>query len=169
MKKIKFLLLITVLLVSCNSQKGYSDLDKLYSDFVVYLKDSNLESLKNYCYKITPDQSTFNYMKKNKFSYRGLPEDFEKRNVKPSYLGDLYYESVFAFKERLIHKNKLDHLKYIGRENQEEELYDKKLKIYATETFILMESEGDTIRCKLGELFKINGKWKSFTYPKLRF
>lgn len=63
--KFKYLLLLTaILLVSCNSQKGYSDLDKLYSDFVKYLKDSNLENLKNYCYRVNPDQATVDYMKK---------------------------------------------------------------------------------------------------------
>ena len=106
-------------------------------------------------------------MKKNGFSYRGIPEELEKRKIEPSYIGDKYYESVLAFKEKLIRRNQLDSLKYIGREREGEELFDKKLKIYATETFILMESEGDTIKCKLGEMFKINNKWKSFTSPKL--
>jgi len=168
MIKFKFLLILTVILfLSCDSQNGYSDLDILYSDFVLHLKDSNTENLKNYCYKITPDQETVNYMKKNQFSYRGIPEELEKRKIKPSYIGDKYYESVLKFKEKLTRKNQLNNLKYIGRERQGEELYNEKLKIYVTETFILMESKGDTIKYKLGEMFKINNKWKSFTSPKL--
>ncbi|GAA4113363.1 hypothetical protein GCM10022393_12300 [Aquimarina addita] len=166
--KFKFLLLIVTLsLISCNSQDGYADLDVLYADFVVSLKDANTENLKSYCYSITPDQKTVDYMKKNNFSYRGIPEELEKRNIKPSYIGDKYYESVLAFKEKLIRKKQLNDLKYIGREREGEELYDERLKIYVTETFILMESGGDTIRCKLGEMFKINEQWKSFTSPKL--
>jgi len=168
MTKYTTLLLSTaILFISCNSQNGYSDLDKLYSDFVFYIKDSKTENLKDYCYAITPDQGTVDFMKKNKFSYRGIPEELEKRKIEPSYIGDKYYESVLAFKEKLIRKNQLNDLKYIGREQEGEELYNEKLKIYVTETFILMESKGDTIRCKLGEMFKINGKWKSFTSPKL--
>jgi len=168
MIKSKLLLLfITISLTSCSSQNGYSDLDKLYSDFVVYLQDSSIENLKDYCYAITPDQGTVDYMKKNGFSYRGIPDELEKRKIEPSYIGDKYYESVLAFKEKLIREKQLTGLKYIGRERDGEELYDERLKIYATETFILMESKGDTIRCKLGEMFKINDKWKSFTSPKL--
>ena len=74
---------------------------------------------------------------------------------------------MLGFKRKLTRKNQLAKLKYIGRERDGEELYDEKLKIYATETFILMESNGDTIRCKLGEMFKINNSWRSFTSPKL--
>lgn len=168
MIKFKFFLLLgSILLISCDSKKGYSDLDKLYADFVVYLKDSNTENLKNYCYEITPDQETIDYMKKNNFSYRGIPEELENNKIEPSYIGDKYYEYVVAFKEKLISNNQLNNLKYIGRERKGEELYNEKLNIYVTETFILMESDGDTIRCKLGEMFKVNDKWKSFTSPKL--
>jgi len=168
MMKLKFLLtLSTILLISCNSQNGYSDLDKLYSDFVLYLKDSNNENLKSYCDKICLDQETVNYMKKNNFSYRGVPEELEKRKIDPSGIGGKYYKYVLRFKEKLMHQNQLENLKYIGREQDGEELYNEKLNIYVTETFILMESGGDTIRCKLGEMFKINDKWKSFTSPKL--
>jgi len=168
MIRCKLLLLVVVIsFTSCNSENGYSDLDLLYSDFVLYLQDSNTEKLKDYCYAITPDQGTVDFMKKNAFSYRGIPEELEKHKIKPSYIGDKYYESVIAFKEKLLRRNQLNDLKYIGREREGEELYNEKLNIYATETFILMESKGDTISCKLGEMFRINGKWKSFTSPKL--
>ena len=163
-----FLLLITISLVGCDSQKGYTDLDKLYADFVIYLKDSNTENLKNYCYQITPDQGTVDYMKKNHFSYRGIPEELEKRKINPSYIGDKVYERVLVFKERLKRRKQLHNLRYIGREHKGEELYDKKLNIYVTETYILLGSNNDTIRCKLGEMFRINNKWKSFTSPKFR-
>lgn len=160
-------MVVAFLFLGCNSQKGYSNLDNLYSDFVTSLKDTNEDNLKNYCYKITPDQSTVTYMKKNNFSYRGVPDELEKRKLKPSFIGDNYFEAVKNFKQDLIRKKQLENLKYIGREHDGEELYDEKLGIYATETFILLESNGDTIRCKLGEMFRINGKWKSFTSPKL--
>lgn len=153
--------------MSCSNPKGYSDLDKLYADFVVKLKDPNPEQLKAYCYAITPDQHTVDYMKENAFSYRGIPEELEKQKLQPSYIGDVYYKAVLAFKEKLQRRQQLNDLQYIGREQEGEQLYNEKLQIYVTETFILMESKGDTISCKLGEMFKIDGAWKSFTSPKL--
>jgi len=68
----------------------------------------------------------------------------------------------------LIQGKHLDNLKYIGREHDGEKLYNKDLNIYFAETFILIQSNKDTLKCKLGEMFKINGKWKSFTHPKFR-
>ena len=101
MFKFNFLLII-VLFISCNSQKGYTDLDELYSDFFRYLKDSNTENLKNYCHRITPDQETIDYLKKNKIPYRETSEQIEKRKSDPSYLGDRYYGAILEFKGRLI-------------------------------------------------------------------
>ena len=164
---ILFLLLSTVLFLACNTQKGYSDLDELYSDFVKHLKESDEESLNNFCHKITPDEGTAKYMKDNNFSYRGFPEELKKQNVSPSEIGDEYFKAVRRFRQKLRNKRKLNNLKYIGREREGEYLFDERLDIYVTETFILMESNGDTIRCKLGEMFRINGKWKSFTTPYL--
>ncbi|WP_157972990.1 hypothetical protein [Aureibaculum luteum] len=162
-----FLLLISFSLLGCNSQSGYSDLDELYSDFVVFLKDADENNLKAYCNKITPDQGTVDYMKNNNFSYRGIPEELEKQNIKPSLIGEEFFKSVAYFKQKLIRNNQLENLIYIGREQEGEELYNEKLKIYVTETFIIMESNGKKIKCKLGEMFRIDGKWKSFTSPKL--
>ncbi|MBL0335944.1 MAG: hypothetical protein IPP73_11775 [Chitinophagaceae bacterium] len=161
------ILFIIIIFSSCSSKsKGYSDLDKLYSDFVVCLK-STPERLKKYCEDISPDKGTVAYMKKHKFSYRGIPEELEKRKLSVSFISDEYYKRVANFKEDLIASRKLDDLTYIGREEPGEELFDKELGIYATETFILLKSNNDTIECKLGEMFKIDGKWKSFTEPKL--
>lgn len=162
-----FLMLNLAFLTSCKSQsQGYSNLDSLYADFVINLKCSD-ENLKQYCYKITPDAGTIIFMEKNNFSYRGIPEGLKKQNVDVKVIGDRYYEMVLGFKQSLIEKKQLENLKYIGREEQGEELFNKQLGIYVTETFILLKSENDTIRCKLGEMFKIDGKWKSFTSPKL--
>lgn len=165
MTKFNFLLII-ILFISCNSQKEYSDLDELYSDFFRNLKDSNTENLKNYCHRIVPDQETINYLKNNGLPYRETAEQIQKRKSEPSYLGDRYYGAVLEFKGRLIRKNQLSKLKYLGRENNSEELVSEKLNIYMTETAILMESKGDTIRYVLGEIYKVNGKWRSYSSPK---
>jgi hypothetical protein len=169
-QKIGFLsvFLAVATFMSCGESKseGYEDLDVLYKDFVINLKSSEA-NLKDYCMKITPDKGTVAFMKKNKFSYRGIPEELERQKLAVSIIGEKYYERVLSFKENLKRNNHLENLQYIGREREGEELYNKDLGIYATETFILMRSNSDTIRCKLGEMFKVGGKWKSFTEPKL--
>lgn len=163
----KFLFALVILsLSSCTSKKGYSDLDLLYSDFVEILKSSNTRDLKNFCYKITPDDRTFEYMNRNNFSYHRIPEALVERNIKPSYLGEQYYEHVQDFKQELIRKNQLKDLKYIGREI-EGVAYVPGLDTYGTETHILMESRGDTIKYQLGDIVRIDGSWKSFTFPML--
>ena len=103
-------------------------------------------------------------MKKNNFSYRGFPEELEKQDESIKEIRNNYFEAVWYFRQKLKHKRKLSNLKYIGREREGEYLFDERLEIYATGTGILMESNGDTIKCKLGEMFRINGKWKSFSY-----
>ena len=167
-QKLLFLLII-ILPNIANSQSAYSNLDKLYADFVKCLKDSNPQKLKEYCYKVTPDKATIAYMKKNNFSYRGLPEQVVKKRIKLSTIAEDYYKAVLRFKEKLKNNNQLQNLKYVGRDNNKEIIFNKKLNIYFTETFIILESDGDTIQYKLGEMFKINYRWKSFTLPKAPF
>lgn len=166
-KRILAALVLIILFTNCSKKsKGYSDLDKLYSDFVVSLKGSD-DKLKQYCEDICPDNGTVSYMKKHNFNYRGIPDELEKRKLEVSFISDKYYKEVESFREDLKASGKLNDLTYIGREEPGEELFDKELGIYATETFILLKSKNDTISCKLGEMFRINGKWKSFTEPKL--
>ncbi len=166
--KLSFIILI-LLLTSCTaSQKsGYSDLDELHRDFVTNLRENDVPGLYEYCLSIYPDQKSIEYMKKNDFSYRGIPNELERYKIKTSDLCALYFERVLAFRNKLLRKRQLQDLKYIGKEKDKVSIHDKELDIYFTSTFILMESKGDTIKCNLGELLRINGKWQTFTEPKL--
>ena len=168
LKNIMFFILV-LLTNSCNGQsksKGYDNLDTLYMDFVRYIKIGG-EDLKEYCFRICPDEGTVAYMEQNNVSYRGIPDELKRQNLKVTLIGEEYYKSVIRFRERLVQNKQLDNLSYIGREQQGEELFDKRLNVYATETFIILKSGNDTIRCKLGEMFNYDNKWKSFTSPKL--
>jgi hypothetical protein len=149
------------------SATGYSDLDQLYSDFVVMLKQDDEQKLKDYCFAITPDSSTVAWMKQHRFSYRGIPDELEAKGFSVTAIGEHYYKRVLPFKEKLQRRGQLDSLEYLGREQEGDEVFNKELDIRGTETFIIMRSGSDTIRCKLGEMFRVNGKWKSFTDPKL--
>lgn len=160
--------LFAITLVGCHTQEGYKDLNKLYADLPVYLNSPDDAALKAYCYKITPDAGTVAYMKAHRFSYRGLPEALEEQQVSVTKIGDDYFHYLLNLRERLKAANQLNDLRYVGREHTGEALYNDALSIYMTETFILLECNGDTIRYKPGEMLRIDGKWKAFTLPKAR-
>lgn len=177
--KIVNLLLLTVLLsfVHCDSQSlknsGYSDLNELFQDFPKILKSKEWKDIETYVKKITPDEGTLDYMKENKLSYRGLPQVQEKMPMAINYIHASYLASVARFRASLEQKGDLEALTFVKVERESTEIVDrelgteKKLGIEATETFIILKSGDKEYRCKLGEMFKINGKWKSFTEPKL--
>ncbi len=129
-------------ITSCNGQsksKGYENLDTLYMDFVHFLKIGG-DDLREYCFRICPDEGTVEYMEQNNVSYRGIPDELKKQNLKVTLIGDEFYKSIVRFREQLVQNNKLDNLIYIGREEQGEELFDERLNVYVTETFILIKS-----------------------------
>lgn len=149
-------------------QKGYTDLDKLYRDFPVILKSDKWADIENYCSKILPDEGTLKYMAEKNFSYRGLPEAKEKMPLVLDYARVSYMAMVARFRASLENADQLKDLTFVKVEQEGTEMVNKDLGIEATETFIILKS-GDSreMRCKLGEMFKINGYWKSFTEPKL--
>ncbi|WP_018343684.1 hypothetical protein [Cytophaga aurantiaca] len=159
--------LIIIILIGCETkQQGYSDLDLLYSDFVKVLKSNNEDDLKQYCYKITPDVGTIDYMKKNNFSYRGLLEQINNSKDSIDKKQEIYFQQISQYKQNLILTHQLNDLTYIGREREDEEMLYKDLNIMITETFIKMRSGNDTIQFKLGEMLRIDGVWKTFTEPR---
>lgn len=146
--------------------KGYDDLDVLYTDFVECFKAGG-EDLKEFSKRISPDESTAKYMKKNGFSYRGFPEEFDALKLEYETLATHYYEQLDTYRNHFERITRLKDLEYIGMADKEPELFDKELGIYATESYIYMKAGNDTLSFGLGELFKINGKWKVFTGPQL--
>ncbi|MGV0938389.1 hypothetical protein [Empedobacter falsenii] len=108
-------------------------------DFVHFLKIGG-DDLREYCFRICPDEGTVEYMEQNNVSYRGIPDELKKQNLKVTLIGDEFYKSIVRFREQLVQNNKLDNLIYIGREEQGEELFDERLNVYVTETFILIKS-----------------------------
>jgi len=162
-------LLLLVLSLSCSSpnKDGYTDINELFRAFPEKLKSNDWNELENYIAKIVPDQETFAYMKKVNFSYRGLPEATAKTNFLAEYLRTFYLNNVLRFRVSLEKNDQLKDLKFVKVEREGSEMYDENLGIEATETFIILASGDKTIRCKLGEMFKINGTWRSFTEPKL--
>lgn len=139
-------LLIFISITGCQSKpEEYEDLDKLFADFPKYLKASD-DSLRVYCYKITPDESTVKFMEENDVNSSGIPEKL-KAVYADIYvdLKEKYFERLLALKYELIANNQLNNLEYIDREEHGEKLMNKALNIYAVETSVILKSEDDTI------------------------
>lgn len=152
--------------IGCESKKdGYKDLDKLFADFPKYLKASD-DSLKIYCYKITPDESTLKFMEEHDINIGGIPKKLRALHADINIdLKEKYFERLLKFKKELIHNNQLKQLEYIDREEHGERLMNKALNIYAVETNVILKSEDDTIFYTLGEMYKMQSRWLSFTKP----
>lgn len=165
---LNFLVLIVFVFISWqkNQCNGYDDINKLCKNFVIKLKSSNKE-LEEYCYDINPDSCSVEYMKKLNYSYRGIPDGLIKHNIDVNLLGKDYYEKILKFKQELIIDKKLDDLEFIRRSSGE--IFARLPRnIEATSGRIWMKSGNDTIHFNLGEMLKINGKWKTFTEPSDR-
>ena len=115
MKKTIFLfILVTLMINSCNSQeKKYSELKFVYSDLVEALKSKDDNVLKNFCYKIAPDQTTIEYMTKNNLCYRGIPCQLTSRNMDIKAIGDAFYPKFLEFRNRLDNDKLLEKLEHV--------------------------------------------------------
>ncbi|HRN80219.1 MAG TPA: hypothetical protein PKY29_07455 [Ferruginibacter sp.] len=160
--------LFLIFLTGCEFKKeGYQDLDNLFADFSTYLKASD-DSLRSYCYKITPDESTLKYMEKHDIHIGGIPKKL--RAMKADVRNDLqekYFQKLLNFKHELKSYNQLEQLEYIGREETGERLMNKELNIYAVETNLVLKSGNDTLFFTLGEMYKMQDRWLSFTKPRI--
>ncbi|MFN8241358.1 MAG: hypothetical protein U0X39_11510 [Bacteroidales bacterium] len=146
---------------------GYTDINELFRDFPRVLKSGSWKEIENYCRRILPDAGTLAYMREKGFAYRGLPEIQDKLPLALDYIRISYLENIVRFLVRIEQDNKLNDLVFAGVEEEGTEVYNKELGIEATETFIILQSGETKYHCKLGEMFRINGVWKSFTEPKL--
>lgn len=160
--------LIFMLQTGCASKKeGYQDLDKLFADFPTYLKATD-DSLRSYCYKITPDESTLAFMEKHDIHIGGIPKKLRAMQADIRIdLQEKYFQKLLKFKYELISYNQLDQLEYIGRVENGERLMNKELNIYAVETDLVLKSGNDTLFFTMGEMYKMQDRWLSFTKPRI--
>ena len=166
-KRSTILILVITLLSSCGyNPKGYSDIDKLYSDFVTSLQNSDKEKLKEFCEKATIDKATIDYMEDNNFSYRNIPEIYNKEGITVENKTGDYYQKLQNYQTKMIDQDLLNDLTYIGREDNRIEVLNKELGIITTHSYFLLKSNTDTLYFTLGEMYKVNGVWKSFTWPR---
>jgi hypothetical protein len=169
----KFLacLLALSILVSCKKKStGYDDITKLYEASMTALQSKDSNQIKRFAKDLLPDDGTIAAMKRKNFHYRGLPEGLEEHPDDLEFWREQLSRRLLRFSAELEGRGILKDLKFIGFDDNPdpEPLDEKEAKdILFTEPFGLFAAPTDTIEYKLGELLKVNGKWKSFTEEKL--
>ena len=151
---------IILLLCACAGPGGYGNLDELHSDLVVILKSSDNTRLREFCQKISPGKETSAFMRRAGFTHRGFPDKYDGSTM----IVDAHYQLFYEFREKIKGRGLLDQLTYVKRLDQEMMLMPT-FNVSASETQIVLRSGDQTFTCKLGEMLKINGVWKSFTKP----
>ena len=161
-----FLLLITQ--NSCQSQSvnGYSELNQLFQDFPKILMSEDQDEMKGFIKKLLPDDTTIDYLKKNNYSYRNIVESVAKNPQALELFRIQYFRKMVRFQAKLKRNGQLKNLVFEKMEKEEIDIIYEPLKIAATETSFYLKHGDNSIKCKFGELLKIDGTWKCFTSPK---
>lgn len=168
-------LILCLFLQSCTTSDGYTNIEELYKESLIALKSNDEDKIKIFVTKLFPDKATLNYMKKNGISYRGLPHGLDER---PELLDEGIEKYTLKLKEYaddLQQKGILQDLEFVQFDRSllpEEPLESsdtKNMDVLFNEPFgeFISPSTGEKARYKLGELIRIDGKWKVFTSPKL--
>ena len=162
---------IFVLSLGCTAQREYDSIEELYQASLIAIKSKDKSQIEKFVTAILPDKSTAKYMKENNCVYRGFPEKLkEYPNAIDSsivFVTQEFYNFALYLEERY---GNLDNLQFIGfkREISPEPLNEPRCKcqdVLFEEIWgkLVFSHSNDTIPYKVGELLKVNGKWKAFT------
>ena len=162
---------ILVISLGCTAQCEYDSIEELYQASIITIKSKDKEQIEKFVKTILPDKSTAEYMKKNNCVYRGFPEKLkENPNAIESSI-DFVTQEFYNFASHLEERyGNLDNLQFIGfeRDISPEPLNEPRCKcqdVLFEEIWgkLVFSHSNDTIPYKVGELLKVNGKWKAFT------
>ena len=145
---------------------GFEDVEVLFNEFVIALKSDDNKIIQEFCNRISVDSQTVDMMLRLDLDYRGIPQKLLAEKKLVDVLSADYYSRMIAYKERLKKNEELSSLINIGPERLGYGVFNERYDIPATEIYFIMKSDKMEHRVKLGELIKINGVWKSFTYPR---
>jgi hypothetical protein len=169
MKRYFLFALVFIFIVSCKEKSaGYSDVRELYRASMTALQSKNIKKIRKFVDEALPDAGTIQALKSKGFDYRGIPNELKDR---PAALDDWktdFANRLLELSNELEGRGILNDLKFIGfDEEYEPEEIEKGTGILFMEPFGIFATTTDTIEYKIGEVLKINGKWKSFTEAKL--
>ena len=145
---------------------GYGDVEVLFSEFVAALKSDDDEVIREFADMIAIDTQTVLMMMRLDLNYRGVPNDIFKRKMLITDFTVDYFSRMIKYRDRLKNDGELASLKNLGPQNLGYGVFSKRYDIPATEVSFTMKSDKRSHDVKLGELIRINGVWKVFTYPR---
>lgn len=174
---IRFLLCcILTFVLGCNKEsQGYDTIEALNEGAINAIKSKNKEQITDFVTKMLPDKNSAVYMKNNDCIYRGFPEELKE-------FPNAYDSAIVIFTERYLQLSfslekqygSLDNLHFIGyeRELSPEPLNEMKCKcqdVLFEEPMAIwvFKNSNDSIKFKVGEVLKVNNKWKVFSDFKL--
>jgi hypothetical protein len=169
MKRFLFFVFVIVFITSCKKKSsGYSDVRELYRASMTALQSKDIKKIRKFVEEALPDAGTIQALKNKGYNYRGIPDELKER---PTALKDWktdFANSLLELADELDGQGILNDLKFIGFDEEylPEEI-EKGTGILFMEPFGRFATTTDTIEYKIGEVLKINGKWKSFTEAKL--
>lgn len=152
------------------SKSGYQTLEAVTEAFMNALESSNDSLLYEFADKLTPDCNSYEYMNGWLADYRSFFKDFSYWKRKDAL--DRYYNKLLQIKQKLIRYSAGKRLQNKGFEDptMRKAEITKRLTLTGTESSLIIQAGDDpesSYRVKLGELFLIDGYFKTFTMPKL--
>jgi len=168
----RILIIVTLLVFNnCKSQEeDYSELRFIYSEFVEALKSKDDGILIDFCYMLAPVESTFEFMRKNKLCYRGIPCKMDKDGIAITAIGDRIFSNLIRMRNELVDDGLLDDLVHIDSTNYKWETnIINKIPINGTEMPVILKSGNTIISYRIGEMILIDNKWSLFTLPKTSY
>lgn len=169
MKRFLWFALVLIFITSCKKKSsGYSDVRELYRASMKAIQSKDIRKIRKFVDEALPDAGTIQALKNKGYNYRGIPNELKDR---PTALEDWkadFGNNLLELANDLDGQGILKDLKFIGfDEEYEPEEIEKGTGILFMEPFGKFATTTDTIEYKIGEVLKINGKWKSFTEAKL--
>jgi len=158
-------------LVGCTSPRGYNTIEELYQASITAIKSKDKAKIEKFVATILPDESTAEYMRKKGCVYRGFPIMLKEYPHAIDSSIQLVTREFYDFAIRLEKEHgSLDSLHFVGFERtlSPEPLNEPQCKcqdVLFEEVWgkLVFGTSNDTIPYKVGELLRVNGKWKAFT------
>ncbi len=170
--KIFIITLVACLSTGCNtSSKGYATVEDMYEAALTALRSQDRDQVEAFAEAILPDKGSAAYMEKNNCTYRGFPIGLKEE---PHAIEDAIVrttEDYLSLAQSLeATYGSLNDMQFVGfkRKLNPEPLNESKCRcreiLYEEPWGIFVfRNRNDTVSLKIGELLKVNGKWKTFT------
>ncbi len=142
--------------------RGYREVEMLFKGFEKVVRADNDSVLLEFCRDVVYDAYSQEFFLRIGYQYRGFPNKMIQKNITIDDAVKEYYKTVARFHQRLKSSGDLDTFEFIELKNPGFE-YIEPEGLRATETWGAYKIKDRTMEIKIGELFEVDGYWKTFT------